>query len=641
MNIEKSKLETAYIFLTQAAVCVLTVFVCLLLYQYDNKYTSPGPKGAGGALVLDEAALARHPALFLTDGWEYYGGKLLSPEDIIGGVKPDKYIYIGQYGGFDAGDLSASPHGSASYRLTVQIPINPRSYMLELPEIFSAYRAYVNGKLVQTMGDPDPGSYRPATGNRTVQIEAGGKIEILIAVSDFSHIYSGMVYPPAFGEPEAVTGLLSARLIFRAIFVAFALAVGALALLIGAVSRKNALALLYGLLCLFFVGYTGYPIIKTLVSAFYPFYAIENISFCAMLAAVMLLQKNIAGQTGKWSRAFIGFGIFMCLASAVLPFALTTGSLAVMGVYSYLVMAYEWLTALYLTAASIHAVWRRGGHSKILLGGIIIFDTALVMDRALPSFEPIVSGWFPELASFLLVLSIGAVVAKEVAVKYKDSAILEERANSMERLSLMQRANYELMRERIEETKTARHDLRHHMVMISGFLQNREYDALQAYVRQYRTAVEQMQPVEYSQNPVVNVLARHYSDLAAANGVSLTLRLEIARDIKISEADLCAILSNLLENGVEACQRKKSGERFISLSIGHKPSMLSIRMENSAEAGVNKSGGAFISSKSEGRKGYGLESIRAVACRHAGSAEFYFDGGRGVFVSTVVLALSL
>ena len=187
-----------------AAVCAFAVAAFLFLYQSDNKYTANGPRGENGVLVLDEQTLHEYPVVFLTEGWEYYGGRLLSPEDFDFGDSsltsdaydpkdaaptPDAYIFIGQYGGFDAGDRTASPHGSASYRLTIKLPEKTGHYLLELPEIFSAYRAYVNGALVQTMGDPDPAAYRHETANRTVEISApSGQVELLIAVSDFSHI---------------------------------------------------------------------------------------------------------------------------------------------------------------------------------------------------------------------------------------------------------------------------------------------------------------------------------------------------------------------------------------------------------------------------------------------------------------------
>jgi hypothetical protein len=631
------KWTNLYSLATLGAVCALAVFVCIFLYQYDNKYTASGPKGANGLLILNEQDMEEHPVIFLVEGWAYYGGRLMSPEDIKSGTHaPDAYIFIGQYGGFDANDMSAPPHGSASYLLTIQIPDEPKTYLLELPEIFSAYRAYINGKLAQTMGEPAPSGYFPETGNCTIKIEAGEKIEILIAVSDFSHLYSGIIYPPAFGEPKAVNGLLSARLIFRSIFLAFALAIGLIALLIGFASGKKALAVLFGTLCLFFVGYTSYPILRTLTSVFYPLYVIENVSFCAMLATVILIERKVYGAAKKRDWFFIGFGALMCLISAVLPAMLTSGKLWVMGGYSYLIMAYEWITAAYLTFTAVSAALQ-DTRSKTLLYGILIFDVALVMDRLLPYHEPAVTGWFPELASFALILCISLVIAKEVAEKYKDSAILEERMSGMERLSQMQRTNYELLRERIEETKTVQHDLRHHFVMIEGFLQSREYENLEAYVQKYHESIQPVQPVGYSKNPVVNVLVQHYTTLAEKESVHLALKLDIGRDVKVSEADLCAIVSNLLENGLEACVRQNSGKRFIALSMAQKPSMLSIHMENSTDGNVTEHNGVFLSSKGEGRKGYGLDSIHSIALRYSGSTEFKFDNDGKVFVSTVML----
>lgn len=634
---DKQKWTKGYHLILLGAVCALAIFACLFLYQHDNKYTAPSGKGANGVLLLDEQTLEEHPVVFLVEGWEYYSGRLLQPEDFNSDPPtPDAYIFIGQYGGFDAGDRSAPPHGSASYRLRVQLPEEPGMYLLELPEIFSAYRAYVNGTLVQTMGEPDPAGYFPETGNRTVKIEAAGQIDILLAVSDFSHFYSGLVYPPAFGEPSAVSALLSSRIVFRSIFLALAFAVGGIALLIGISGGKKRLAVLFSLLCLFFIGYTSYPIIRTLTSAYYPFYVVETISFCAMLSVVVLLQRALYGNGRKLDWILIGFGGLMSLGSALLPPLLTSGKLWVMGGYSYFITAYQWIAAAYLTVKAVRAVVQ-GISSKTLLAGILMFDVALIMDRLLPFYEPAVTGWFPELASFALILCIGITIAKEVAEKYKESAILQERMSGMQRLWEMQCTNFERLREQIEETKTAQHDLRHHFVMIERFLQNQEYENLKTYMKKYQQSICRVQPIVYSKNTVVNVLVGHYAEICEKENIRLTLKLEIEQEIKVSETDLCGLLSNLLENSLEACRRQKEGERFITLSIGKKPSMITIRVENSTDGNVTKHGEDFLSSKEKNRKGYGLNSIRSISKRYGGEVEFTFDNTIRIFVSTVLL----
>ena len=89
--------------------------------------------------------------------------------------------------------------------LTLLLPETERIYALELPEIYSAYRLYVNDTLVAQMGDPDEETYTPRTKIETVTFQASGRVTLLLAVRDASHYYSGLVYPPAFGLPGGVT----------------------------------------------------------------------------------------------------------------------------------------------------------------------------------------------------------------------------------------------------------------------------------------------------------------------------------------------------------------------------------------------------------------------------------------------------
>ena len=77
----KGKPFNAGAVLAAALVCALAVAMWLIVYSYDNKYTAQGPKAFGGVLMLDNQKLADYPRIFLTDGWEFYGGRLLSPDD--------------------------------------------------------------------------------------------------------------------------------------------------------------------------------------------------------------------------------------------------------------------------------------------------------------------------------------------------------------------------------------------------------------------------------------------------------------------------------------------------------------------------------------------------------------------------------
>lgn len=620
-------------------ICSATVLLCLGIYRFDNKYTFSGPQASGGFLSITEDDLKEYPVMMLVDGWEFYSGQLLTPDGLgKTEIEPDEHIYIGYYGGLEAGNPDASPHGSATYRLRIELPSAQQSYTLELPEIFSSYRAYINGTLVAEVGNPDPDNYYPETLNRSVTFEAAGTVEILIAVSDFSHLYSGMVYPPAFGVPDMVSRLLFMRFLFRAFLSITALIIGVLSLIIGILNRHRLTAVLYGLLCLFFVGYISYPIIKTFFSSYYPFYLLENISYCAMLFVIVKLSQRMCRLKNRGTFIFSLFCLFISLACIVLHLSLPGGNIRIIYGYSWLISIFQWLMAGYITIIALYAVWHKNLSAKPLLAGIIAFDTALVMDRLLPLHEPIITGWFPELAGFLLILLIGLIISKDIARQYTRNTFLEARAQNMSRLLQMQRNYYPLMQEKIRQAKTARHDLRHHLLTIGGLLENNNYEGLKGYFDEYQKPPLDEVPINYCQNEVADILAHYYMRLAKTHNINLTFRMDICRDAGIADDDLCSILSNLLENAFESCLRQTSGKRFITFTAKTQASILAVYMENSCPA-VTQSKAGFLSSKESARAGFGLESIKAVAANYNGTAEFEFDKDMEMFISRVTLGL--
>ena len=438
---------------------------------------------------------------------------------------PDEYVFLGQYGGFDRGGGQVSSHGSASYRLTVTLPKTPRSYCLELPEIFTAYWLYVNGMELAAMGVPEPEGYRPETGNRTIAFEASGSVELLLTVSDYSHIYSGAVYPPVFGDADAVTKLLSARVLFRGVLVAVAATVGLLALLIGLAGRTGRQTLLFGLLCLLFIGYIAYPIVHTFAQGASWLYLLENLSFCAMLLVAMLLQRQIADDAGRLPRRLLRLAVLMCGVSVLLRLFAPLGGTGVIRAYSTSISLYEWAAAFYLTVSAIRALRRGTVQSRVLLCGGVVLDTALVMDRLLPMHEPIVTGWFVELASFALVLLIGAAVGLEVARQYLENTLLLEEAAHMEQLNGMQQDAYALLQEQIDHTLTACHDLRHHLVAIGGMVESGQYERLAAYLEDYTARLPASEAVRYCDNGMINIIVQYYAYLAEMHSIRFRTRI--------------------------------------------------------------------------------------------------------------------
>ena len=140
--------------------------------------------------------------------------------------------------------------------------------------------------------------------------------------------------------------------------------------------------------------------------------------------------------------------------------------------YSMLITVYKWLGALLLTVSML-LILRRNDETalpaRILLCGVVIFDCTLVMDRLLPLYEPIYSGWFLELSSLCLVLLIGAVILREIYLRSVTSLVLTETVRLTRQNLSMQREQHRDMMDAIAEERTFRHDLRHHISILHEF----------------------------------------------------------------------------------------------------------------------------------------------------------------------------
>jgi hypothetical protein len=509
--------------------------------------------------------------------------------------------------------------------------------MLELPEIYSAYTLYINGVKAEQFGDPDPGSYRPETGNASVSFLAQNRVEIIVAVSDFSHMYSGMVYPPAFGTPQAVSGMIQMRLIVSAAVCTVALALALFFLALGFLTRKDRAMLLFGAVCLCFAGYACYPLVKSVFRSGLLWYVIENFCFCAMLLLAMLLQRNITCDKSKFSTVFIATGASVC-ACSLLRTVLPSGVPGLLAGYSLLLDFYVWAAAFFLTVSILHSVVKNIQYSATIVSGILVYDCALVMDRLLPLFEPIRFGWFTEIGGFAIVLTLGIVMGQEALRQYRDKLALEGRIEGIETLVEMQRNYYPVILESVDKALHASHDLRHHVGVIRGLVSSGKYDELLAYTEKYTAGSTALSSFTFCENYVADIILRHFAVLAEHEGICFQVDAVIPETLPVDNADLCIVFSNLLENALEACAYLEEDRKIIVI-VKQIKNNLTILIDNSFNGTIRMRGGVFMSSKRQNREGVGLASVRAIAEKYGGGAEFMPDYERKIFASEVVISI--
>jgi len=111
----------------------------------------------------------------------------------------------------------------------------------------------------------------------------------------------------------------------------------------------------------------------------------------------------------------------------------------------------------------------------------------------------------------------------------------------------------------------------------------------------------------------------------------------VPKTLSVSEIDLCVILGNLLDNATEGCAKLPDArERFIRVYIDVLKDQLYISVSNSAGA-VKRSGGTYLSTKSQEGHGFGLLRVDRIAAKYGGFVNRQSE--EGVFATEVMLPI--
>lgn len=198
----------------------------------------------------------------------------------------------------------------------------------------------------------------------------------------------------------------------------------------------------------------------------------------------------------------------------------------------------------------------------------------------------------------------------------------------------MQQARYDNLRTAIEETRHARHDLRHHFNHLAAMAENGELDKIKSYLSAAQGKLPSLE-MHFSDNRAVDSVIGHYCAAAQRDGIPFAARIDLPEVLGMDEMDVCLVLSNLLENALEASMRLPSEKRRISMEAYlHGDRLLLICVENTFGGQIKEKNGVFRSSKRKGN-GVGIQSVRRIAEKNGGGASFQYEDG--VFSARVML----
>ena len=198
----------------------------------------------------------------------------------------------------------------------------------------------------------------------------------------------------------------------------------------------------------------------------------------------------------------------------------------------------------------------------------------------------------------------------------------------------MQRARYDSLRASIDEARQARHDLRHHFNRLSAMAEEGKLDKIREYLDTVSSRIPNLE-VRLCDNGAVDSVLGHYCALARRESIPFSTQIDLPEKLPVDEMDMCLVLSNLLENALEASLRASGGNRQISVeAYMHSDRLVLIQVSNSYEGEIREKQSVFQSSKRKGN-GVGIQSVRRIAQKNGGGSTFTYNGS--TFTAKVML----
>ena len=133
--------------------------------------------------------------------------------------------------------------------------------------------------------------------------------------------------------------------------------------------------------------------------------------------------------------------------------------------------------------------------------------------------------------------------------------------------------------------------------------------------------------MHFCENQVIDSVISYYCALAERNTIPFHVQIDLPAQISVDETDFCLVLSNLLENALEASLKTAKFRQRIDIKIyRHASNLILIQIENAFDGKIQQKHGIFLSSK-RNENGIGIQSVRHIVEKTGGGCDFTYDNG--------------
>ncbi len=202
----------------------------------------------------------------------------------------------------------------------------------------------------------------------------------------------------------------------------------------------------------------------------------------------------------------------------------------------------------------------------------------------------------------------------------------------LEEQRALQTRHYAALVEQQKNIRALRHDLANHLMAVKVLAQ-KDSGKAEAYIEDLTKQFREVTAIDFCENKIADAVLYGKHAEASAAGVSFTVDGALPEDAGIDELDLMSLMSNLIDNALDAA--KQTEEKRVAVSLRKETCAVILKVENSITPGliVNPK----LTTKSDKQMhGLGVGISEGICKKYHGSLSIQSEDG---FVEVLAMLL--
>ena len=272
-------------------------------------------------------------------------------------------------------------------------------------------------------------------------------------------------------------------------------------------------------------------------------------------------------------------------------------------------------------------------HSKWILLSVLFPSVSAVMLAILFYTSPR-DGDIP----IIIVVFAGILMIANIAMIYVINNI-EKATKQEQELRLLrqqisiQTENYGALKKNYSVQRKAMHEFKRHIQVIRDLLAHTQYETALDYVKQLQADRTLNVFSISSNNPVIDVVLNQKYLVAQENNVKMQVKVNNLSSVAIRTNELVVLLSNLLDNAIEACMKLEDSREIVCSILKEDSIYISIR--NTSEPVTIVRGEIDTTKVNATEHGYGLPAVKYILNQLDAEYTFAYKNGWFQFVAEI------